>query len=82
MYFSLQILHCIEHSGGAGGETVLVDGFYGASRLKAEFPEDYDFLTNYDVEAEYIEEGHHHKCSAPVIQIDSKSKDVKQIRYL
>ncbi|KAI8439996.1 hypothetical protein MSG28_001436 [Choristoneura fumiferana] len=77
----LQILHCIEHSEGTGGETVLVDGFYGASRLKADFPQDYDFLTTFELEAEYIEEGHHHKYSAPVIQIDSKSKDVKQIRF-
>ncbi|XP_063380332.1 trimethyllysine dioxygenase, mitochondrial [Cydia fagiglandana] len=77
----LQILHCIEHSGGVGGETVLVDGFYGATRLQAEFPEDFDFLTEFELEAEYIEEGHHHKCAAPVIRIDKRTKDIKQIRF-
>ncbi|KAM3968366.1 trimethyllysine hydroxylase [Aphomia sociella] len=77
----LQILHCFEHSGGSGGETILVDGFYGAARLRDEHPLDYDFLTTFNIEAEYIEEGHHHKHSAPVIKIDEKTKDLVQIRF-
>lgn len=58
----------------------MVDGFYGAKRLEEEFPDDYKFLTTFDVDAEYLEDGHHHSYSAPVIIVD-KSKDVKQIRY-
>lgn len=59
----------------------MVDGFYGASCLKDEHPEDYEFLTTFDVEAEYIEENHHHSYSAPIIQVDRKTQDLKQIRY-
>ncbi|KAG6448110.1 trimethyllysine dioxygenase, mitochondrial [Manduca sexta] len=77
----LQILHCIEHTSGIGGETILVDGFYGANCLKEDHPEDFEFLTMFDVEAEYIEEGHHHTFAAPVIQIDKKTQDLKQIRF-
>ncbi|XP_072941634.1 trimethyllysine dioxygenase, mitochondrial-like [Epargyreus clarus] len=76
----LQILHCIKHTNGTGGETILADGFYGALRLKEEHPEDFKFLTTFDVEAEYLEDGHHHRYSAPVIQVD-KDGDLKQIRF-
>ncbi|XP_047545749.1 trimethyllysine dioxygenase, mitochondrial [Vanessa atalanta] len=76
----LQILHCLEHSSGSGGETLLVDGFYGATRLKNEHHEDFEFLTNFDVEAEYLEDGHHYRYSAPVIKLD-KMKDITQIRF-
>lgn len=71
----------MEHSNGTGGETTLVDGFYGASCLKDEHPEDFEFLTTFDVEAEYIEKNRHYAYSAPVIQIDRKTQDLKQIRY-
>ncbi|KAL4710339.1 hypothetical protein ACJJTC_011155 [Scirpophaga incertulas] len=77
----LQILHCIEHTGGSGGKTVLVDGFYGATELRKNCPEDYEFLTTFDVEAEYIEEGHHHSYSAPIIRINRSTQELTQIRY-
>ncbi|XP_059060200.1 trimethyllysine dioxygenase, mitochondrial [Achroia grisella] len=77
----LQILHCLEHSNGEGGETTLVDGFYGANRLRSEIPADYTFLTTFNIEAEYLEDGHHHKYSAPIIKTDTKSGDLVQIRY-
>ncbi|CAH2242874.1 jg26498 [Pararge aegeria aegeria] len=76
----LQIFHCLEHSNGTGGETILVDGFYGASQLKKEYPEDYEFLTKFNVEAEYMEDGHYLRYSAPVIQVDNL-KDITQIRF-
>ncbi|KOB72661.1 Epsilon-trimethyllysine 2-oxoglutarate dioxygenase [Operophtera brumata] len=60
MVGSLQVLHCLEHLNPVGGETILVDGFYGAEHLKQDCPECYEFLTTFDVEAEYIEDGHHH----------------------
>ncbi|XP_032512378.2 trimethyllysine dioxygenase, mitochondrial [Danaus plexippus] len=76
----LQILHCLEHSNGEGGETILVDGFFGATKLKNEFPEDFEFLTNFNLDAEYLEDGHHYKYSAPVINVD-KEKNLEQIRF-
>ncbi|XP_026746163.1 trimethyllysine dioxygenase, mitochondrial-like [Trichoplusia ni] len=77
----LQILHCLEHTNGTGGETILVDGFYGANQLNKELPEDFKFLTTFNVEAEYIEEGHHHTYSAPVIRVDNDTGDLVQIRF-
>lgn len=74
-------MHCLEHT-RSGGETILVDGFYGATKLKEEHPEDFEFLVTHDVEAEYIEEGYHHKYSAPIIHVNSTTKDLKQIRYV
>lgn len=59
-----------------------MDGFYGAKHLKDDCPECYEFLTMFDVEAEYIEDGHHHTYSAPVIVVDKKTEDIKQIRYI
>ncbi|XP_052737953.1 trimethyllysine dioxygenase, mitochondrial [Bicyclus anynana] len=76
----LQVFHCLEHSNGSGGESILVDGFYGASQLKKEFPEDYEFLTNFDLEAQYLEDGHNFRYAAPVIRLD-KFKDIQQIRF-
>lgn len=32
------------------------------------------------MEAEYAEDGHHHRYSAPVINVDWKTDDLKQIR--
>ncbi|XP_068627948.1 trimethyllysine dioxygenase, mitochondrial-like isoform X2 [Battus philenor] len=76
----LQIFQCLEHINVNGGDTILVDGFYGAQRLKEDFPEDYKFLTTFELDAEYREEGHHHRYSAPVITLD-KMEEVKQIRF-
>ncbi|CAH2091769.1 unnamed protein product [Euphydryas editha] len=76
----LQILHCLEHTNGTGGETLLVDGFYGATLLKDQHPDDYDFLTKFDVEAEYMDDSHHYKYSAPVIRLN-KMKEIIQIRF-
>ncbi|XP_022829718.1 trimethyllysine dioxygenase, mitochondrial [Spodoptera litura] len=77
----LQILHCLKHAQGTGGETLLVDGFFGAQELKREHPEDFEFLTKFNLEAEYIEEGHHHTYSAPVIKLDSETQELVQIRF-
>ncbi|KAH9631658.1 hypothetical protein HF086_012718 [Spodoptera exigua] len=77
----LQILHCLQHTQGTGGETLLVDGFFGAEELKRDHPEDFEFLTKFNLEAEYIEEGHHHTYSAPVIKLDSETQEPVQIRF-
>lgn len=79
--YRLQILHCIKHAQGTGGETLLVDGFFGAQELKRDHPEDFEFLSKFNLEEQYIEEGHHHTYSSPVIKLDSETQEPVQIRY-
>ncbi|KAI0350027.1 Trimethyllysine dioxygenase [Trametes cingulata] len=45
----LQLFHLLEHSGGTGGATLLVDGFYVASILKELHPEAYELLSTVPV---------------------------------
>ena len=41
----LQIFHLLEHTGGTGGASLLVDGFYVASILRDLYPDAYDLLS-------------------------------------
>ena len=76
----LQILHCITHS-GTGGENFLIDGFQVADRIKQEHPDVFKRLTTTIVTGEYIEDGRHHKYSAPIINLDPLTGEVSQIRF-
>ena len=49
---TLQLLSCLENS-VAGGDSIVVDGFRAALRLKSENPEAFDLLTRYRVAFEY-----------------------------
>ncbi|MBL4907255.1 MAG: gamma-butyrobetaine dioxygenase [Sneathiella sp.] len=49
---TLQILYCLENS-VAGGDNSVVDGFRIAERLKADFPEYFDVLSQYSARFEY-----------------------------
>uniref|UniRef100_A0A1A9WXT9 Trimethyllysine dioxygenase, mitochondrial n=1 Tax=Glossina brevipalpis TaxID=37001 RepID=A0A1A9WXT9_9MUSC len=73
-------LHCLEHTGGAGGENFFTDGLNAAYELKRSHPKFYDILTKVMVPAEYIEPGQYHKHSAPIIQTDPMTGDIIQIR--
>jgi len=63
-----------------GGLSTIVDGFKVAEILKEENPLHFKNLTEIEIESEYIEPGFHYKCTGPVIKIDSKTKEVYQIR--
>lgn len=41
----LQLFHLLSHTGGSGGENLMVDGFAAAKRLREENPSHYDVLT-------------------------------------
>lgn len=49
-YFSdpagLQMFHLLEHSGGSGGQSILVDGFRAAKTLREQNPQAYKILSN------------------------------------
>jgi trimethyllysine dioxygenase len=76
----LQILHCI-HDQCTGGENFLIDGFQVARKIKENHPDVFERLTRTLVTAEYIEEGRHHKYSAPIFNIDPFTKEVTQVRF-
>lgn len=76
----LQVLHCIQHN-GTGGETLLLDGFRAIEDLKEKDILAFERLATTSIPSEYIEEDKHHKYSAPIIQKNSDSGCLEQIRY-
>ncbi|HEY6335780.1 MAG TPA: TauD/TfdA family dioxygenase [Alphaproteobacteria bacterium] len=76
----LQLLHCLEAAAG-GGESVVVDGFAAAERLKHEDPRAFEILTRTAVPFRYFEAGAvdlRHR--APLIELDIEGR-VRTIRY-
>jgi trimethyllysine dioxygenase len=63
----LQFFHCLEFS-GAGGESVLVDGFRIADELRAADPEVYATLNTVEVTGRYIGDGAHLMATRPVLR--------------
>jgi [2-(trimethylamino)ethyl]phosphonate dioxygenase len=49
---TLQILYCLENS-AEGGDSIVVDGFKAATRLRAEAPDMFDLLARYCARFEY-----------------------------
>ena len=49
---TLQLLACLENS-VEGGDSIVVDGFAAALRLKSEYPEAFDILSQYRADFEY-----------------------------
>lgn len=77
------MFHVIKKPTDGGGKSVLVDGFYCASKLKQIDPSAFDFLTNTHVEMISVKEGVcHFRHSAPVIRLNSRNGEFEQIRYL
>jgi trimethyllysine dioxygenase len=65
----LQLFACIERDGD-GGESILVDGFAAAARLRTEAPERFELLTRVAVPGRYIEAGVHLQAARPTIGLD------------
>lgn len=76
----LQVLHCLEHRDGKGGENFFVDGLQIVEQLRYCQPEAFEILKQVSVPAEYIESGQHHYYSAPIINIDPVTRKVVQLR--
>ena len=76
----LQLLHCLE-AAGEGGESIVVDGFAVAERLRREAPDDFDLLTKTSVPFRYVEPGSVDlRHLAPFIELDA-SGDLRAVRY-
>jgi gamma-butyrobetaine hydroxylase len=76
----LQLLHCLE-AAGEGGESIVVDGFAVAERLRREQPETFDLLARTKVSFRYVEPGAVDlRHAAPLIELDAGG-DLRTIRY-
>jgi [2-(trimethylamino)ethyl]phosphonate dioxygenase len=66
---TMQILYCLENS-AEGGDSMVVDGFRAAQRLKAESPSGFDLLSRYCARYEYSgEESVRLKTKKPMIEL-------------
>lgn len=75
----LQMFNCIQFD-GKGGESVVVDGFAIAQKIKADTPELYDTLTKVMVPGHYLEPGVHLAAEREVFRLDRKG-ELAQISY-
>jgi [2-(trimethylamino)ethyl]phosphonate dioxygenase len=76
----LQLLHCLE-AAEEGGESIAVDGFFAAERLRREHPEDFALLTRHAVPFRYVEQGKVDiRCAAPLIELDVEG-ELRAVRY-
>lgn len=75
----LQALHCVTQH-GSGGEISLVDGFHVLDKMKATGTESYEYLCNTCVTHEYIDDTHHFKQLAPIINHDTVTDEPIQLR--
>ena len=76
----LQLLHCLE-AAGEGGESIVVDGFAVAERLRREAPAEFDLLSKTQVPFRYVEQGSVDlRYAAPLIELDAGG-DLRTVRY-
>ncbi len=76
----LQLLHCLE-AAGEGGESIVVDGFAVAERLRREAPEAFELLTKTKVPFRYVEPGLVDlRHAAPLIELDAAG-ELRTVRY-
>lgn len=76
----MQLLHCLE-AASEGGESVVVDGFAAAERLRREAPDAFALLTRRAVPFRYVEPGRVDlRARAPLIELDADG-DVAAVRY-
>jgi gamma-butyrobetaine dioxygenase len=76
----LQLLHCLE-AAAEGGESVVVDGFAAAERLRREAPDAFALLTRRAVPFRYVEPGRVDlRAKAPLIELDAEG-ELAAVRY-
>lgn len=76
----LQLLHCLE-AAATGGESIVVDGFRAADRLRREYPNSFALLTAHAVPFRYVEKGKVDlRTRAPLIELDGEG-EVRAVRY-
>lgn len=66
----LQFFNCLEFD-GKGGESVQVDGFAIAERIRSQDPDAYETLTEIVIPGRYLEPGVHLRAERPVFRLNS-----------
>lgn len=87
-YFStpsgIQVFHCLEHD-GEGGDTLLLDGFFAAEKLRKTDLDAFRFLADTEIYHEYKEETpshlNHIKSLSRVIRTHPVTDEVIWVRY-
>ena len=69
----LQLLLCC-HYKASGGESIMVDGFKIAEKIKNEKKEIYDLLTQIEVTGQYIGDGVFLKAKRPIFRVNSDNE--------
>ena len=75
----LQMFNCLEFN-GKGGESVQIDGFAIAARIKREDQDAYKTLCEISVPGHYIEPGVHQRAERPVFKLDARG-DLIQVSF-
>ncbi|GES60743.1 trimethyllysine dioxygenase TmlH [Aspergillus terreus] len=80
----LQLFHLLSHTDGAGGESLLVDGFQAAARMRAENPSNLGILQNET--QPYHSSGNEDVCilpasMEPVVKVHKELNRIYQIRW-
>ena len=75
----LQLLLC-SHYKASGGESIMVDGFKIAEKIKSEKKDVYDFLTNMEVTGQYIGDGVSLQATRPILRLNS-DKELIQVSF-
>ena len=75
----LQLLLCC-HYKATGGESIMVDGFKIAEKIKNEKKDIYDILTNFEVTGQYIGDGVYLKAKRPIFRLNS-NRELVQVSF-
>ena len=82
-----QVLHCIRRgTNGTGGDTLLVDGFHVAEKLRHIDRDSFQLLTKLRLQHRYVEPGKfQYGCSEPILRLSPSSTrdnlEMESIRY-
>jgi gamma-butyrobetaine dioxygenase len=76
---TLQLLHCLENA-VEGGETSLVDGFFAASLLRADHPQEFELLTRTPVQFAFSSTNVMLRAEQPLIETDGVGR-IRGIRF-
>ena len=75
----LQLLLCC-HYKATGGESIMVDGFKIAEKIKNEKKDIYDTLTNFEVTGQYLGDGVSLKAKRPIFRLNS-NRELIQVSF-